>query len=188
MGKIKQETTIPQAAGAESQVTQFLLNLMRQSGGQLGNLEQLAAGNVGSPTPEDLSLIESTIGHTRDIAKRDIMAALPELQAQLQESLASRGVEGSTIEAVNQGILRRDALRQVADAISQSSIAGGQAALNLPFQRAATQLSANQQLFNQITGAGVPVLQAGVAGRSAQPTTTQSGFNPLDLLKLGLSV
>ena len=182
-----QTNTIPQASGQEQNLRDLLASLGQGAGGQFGDLSQLAAGNIGGPTGADQALVEQSIGASADIARRELERTLEQLQSQLGEQLASRGIQGSSIEAVQRGQLGSRGLDQIANLLSQESAQGGQALLNLPFQRAQTQLGANQTLLQRLTGTGGLGAQLGLQERLAQGTSTQeTPFNPMQLLQAGL--
>ena len=182
-----QTNTIPQAGGQEAGLRQLLASLGQQAGGQFGDLSQLAQGNIGGPTEQDRQLVEQSIGASADIARRELERTLAELQGQLGEQLSSRGIQGSSIEAVQRGQLGARGLDQIANLLSQESAQGGQALMNLPFQRAQTQLGANQTLLQRLTGTGGLGAQLGLQERLAQGTSTQeTPFNPMQLLQAGL--
>jgi hypothetical protein len=181
---------VPAKSGQEKSLIDFLSQLAQQAGLQLGDLTKLASGEVGGPTAEDKRLVQESIGFTTDIATRGLEDVTSQLSANLGESLSARGIQGSSIEAVDQALLRRGLGQDAASMIDKSRIQGGQALLNLPFQRAGVQLNANQLLFNRITGGALPALQSLLQERLAQGTTTQtqSGFGAGDLLQLGGTV
>jgi hypothetical protein len=186
--KTTQTTTIPGAGGAEQSIIRLLQQLAQQSGGQLGDLSKLAAGDIGGPTGQDMQLIADSIGRIAEITNREIARSSQQGQAQLGEQLLGRGVSGSSSESVQRAILESGLQDQLANTLSRAQAQGSQTALQLPFQRAGLQLSANQQLFNQLIGAGLPVAQMGLQERIAQPTTTQTqeqGFGFNDIVALG---
>ena len=158
---------------------------------QLGNLGGLAAGDLTAfgPTGQDQQLISRSLGFQTDIARRALESLSAEGQSRLGEELSSRGQSDSSFESVRRAILERDLGRSVEDMISKQSMAGNEALMNLPFQRANVALGANQALFQQLTGAGTPALQSMLNARMAQPTTTQSqsGMDFGQLAQLGMS-
>ena len=160
---------------------------MAGQGGQLGDLSQLAQGAVGGPSEADIRLISETLGRTRDITSRNLEDLSAEGQARLSEQLASRGIQGASIESVDRAILERDLQRRGADVLDRSRIEANQALLQLPFQRAQVQLGANQTLLQGLLGAANPLLQGLTQERMAQGTqeTTAPAFGAGDLLALG---
>lgn len=186
-----QETTIPGRGADESAILSLLRQITQDAGAQLGDLSGLAQGDLGQlgPTEGDRELVRKSIGATRDIAQREIESLLAELKGQLGEQLGARGVQGSSIEAVQSGILSRDAGRQVADLLSQAQGQSAQALMNLPGQRAGIQIGANQALFQRLIGAGGTGLNFGLGERAAQGTTTTTNpFGFADLAQIGANV
>lgn len=188
MGKTTetQETSIPGASSAEGQLQSLLQRLIQTQSGQLGDLSQLAAGNLGI-TEADKRMIADSLGFTRDIVSRDTAALAQEGQARLGENFAARGIQGSSFESVDRAILERDLQRQAANALDQSRIESNQALMALPFQRAGVQLGANQALFQNILGAANPLLNSYLSDRLARSrtTTTQEGGGLGQLVQLG---
>ena len=189
MGKqaTEQKTTIPGAGSQEMAIRRLLEQFASGGVEQLGDLGALAGGEVGSPTGADQELIAGSIGRARQLAEEQLRVTGATQGAQLREQLAGRGVQGSSSD-VAQNLLQSLGTQ---GAINQSTLQaqqqGGQALMNLPFQRGAMQLQANQALFQRIIGAANPVLSAGLQERIAQPTMTQtqSGMSPEQYAKLG---
>jgi hypothetical protein len=154
----------------------------------MGDLSQLAQGNIGGPSAQDLSLIANTLDRTRDITSRNLGVLSQEGQARLTESLSSRGIEGSSIEGFDRAILERDLQRQGGDLLDRSRIESNQALMQLPFQRAQVQMGANQTLLQGLLGAVNPLLGGLTGERLAQGTQTQtsSGFDFGQLVQLGI--
>jgi len=157
---------------------------------QLGDLQQLAQGQVSGPTGADIELIKNTIGRTSEIAQNELSTMNAILGAQGREQLTSRGQSGASAEVLGTLMNQLGTSQQVGSSILQAQQQGGKALMNLPFQRAQLQLSANQQLFNRIIGAGGLGLQVPLQERLAQTTTTQSssGFDINDAARLGQTI
>ena len=174
--KVTQTTEIPSAGGQESQLRDLLAQLAHQAGGaiDMDALTQLASGQLLSPTGADEGLIAQSVQASQEIAERAARSQYEDISAQVENDLLERGIEGSSIEAVNQAILGRQMQQQLADVSSQGQQFGSQALMNLPFQRAGVQLSANQQLLQQLLGGAGTGIQAGLSERLAQGTTTQT--------------
>lgn len=146
-------------AAMNQQIDQLLAALTQQgsaAGAQMGNLGGLAAGNIG-PNAQDQALVQQSIGASGDMARRQLEQFLAEAMPQVSSDAAARGLSGSSIEAANRAITMRGASQQFADLMSQQQQQGAQALMQLPFQRAQTQMGANQLLFQQLMGAVTPV-------------------------------
>lgn len=194
MGAAKQtqesQSTIQKASGSESQLLQMLSQLGLSAGGQMGDLSQLAAGNIG-PTAQDRELVEQSVGASTDIASRQLEQQIQQLMAQLDEQLAARGIQGSSIEAVNRGQVFGQGVNAQANLLSQQQQLGAQSLQNLPFQRAQAQIGANQALFQRLMGASGQVvgggLQERLAGASTRTTQTQQP-GAIDMINAGANL
>jgi hypothetical protein len=160
------------AGGQETALLNALQQILQQSQGQLGDLSDLAQGQVGGPTAEDRRLVEQSIGSATDAAEVRLRAALDRLGANLDEELAAKGIQGSSIEGFKEAGLRSQAFDQILGMTNQARGEGANALLNLPFQRAGVQLGANQALFQRIAGAAAPSLQSLLQSRLANVTQT----------------
>lgn len=182
--KSTQTTTIPGASGNEAQLMQLLTRLAQQSGGQLGNLGGLAQGQIGGPSAQDYDLVQQTIGRSGEMAQRELQRMLGPLMAQLSEGTTQRNVPGSSLEQLSKILGGREIAEQGANILSGAQMQGGQALMNLPFQRAELQLGANQQLFQQLIGAANPVMANQLQSRLAQQTTTaETPMNPMSIFQ-----
>jgi len=119
---------------------------------QIGDLGPLARGEVGGPTAQDQELVAGTIGAASDIARRELAASLPLLLDQSRGSSGARGVSMSSSAAASDAIVGAQATRSLENLLSQQQIQGGQALMQLPFQRANVQLNANQLLYGGVLG------------------------------------
>lgn len=188
--KTTQETTrtIDQASGAEARLQALFEQLAQQAGRDL----QAGPQGVGEPTAADQALIEQSIGASGDIAQRQLSQQMEQIMAQLSESLAARGVQGSSIESMMAGQIGSQGLQDIANMLSQQQAQGAQALMNLPFQRAQVEMGQNQQLLQQLTGTGNPLLQGGLQERlntiNSKNTTTQSGMSAADMAKVGMMI
>lgn len=201
MGEKKQtsqttsRTTIDPRSQQESQLIRLFQGLANQAGSQLGefDLSSLLSGDSLVPTDSDFNLANQAIEATGSTARRQLQDFVREGNLGLDETLSARGVQGSSIEAVNRGLVTRDANRQLANILDSER--GQQANLltQLPFQRANVQLGANQQLLQQL-GLGQFASNFGLQERLAQGTTRgsgtqrQSGFSTGDLLETGAAI
>lgn len=188
--KITQTTTIPGAGGQERSLQRLLQQLAEGGASQLGDLTSLAQGQGGMPTGADQELVGASIQRARQMAEEQMRVAGSIQGAQLRERLTSRGASGSSAEVAENLLQSLGTQGGINQAILQAQQSGGQALLNLPFQRGQQQLQANQALFQRIIGSASPVLQAGLQERLAQTTTTQqqSGGQLGQLAQLGQSL
>lgn len=182
LGTQTQTTTIPGAGAQENQLRRLLAQLASSGALQLGNLQGLAQGQVQGPTGQDRELIAQSIGQARQLAEEQIRQSGAVQGAQLRENIASRTGQDSGGEVAANLLQSLGTQGGINQSILQAQQAGGQALLNLPFQRGAQQLQANQALFQRILGSASPVIQSGLQERLGQPTTTVQ--DPLAFFKL----
>jgi len=173
--KTEKTTTVPQAGAGENALQRLLQSVASGAAGQLGDLSGLAGGDLSAlgVTGADRALVQESFGATTDMAKRALEELSTTNQAKLGETLASLGQTGGSNEGLQRMLSQLGLERGAQDLISQQTVSGNQFLANLPFQRAQTQLSANQALFNRLTGTATPALQALLQNRLAQPTMTQ---------------
>jgi hypothetical protein len=181
--------TIPGRGQQESDILKLLAELTGDAGGQLGDLGQLAQGDLSmlGPSGQDQELVSQSITRAAEMARRALQGQLQLGGANLDEELAARGIQGSSIEGFRRAGLEAGAFNQILNVTEGAAQRGGEALLNLPFQRANVQLNANQALFNRILGAGGLVAQTGLQERLAQPTT-ETPFSAAQGLQLGQQI
>lgn len=173
MGTNTQTTTstIPGASADEAQLRALLATLAKSTSGEFGSLKDLAGGNV-SASAADRQFIETANNAAAEIARKQAEANFLSQKRLVEEQGISKGMEGSTVEAVNTALLGKsneDALNQIA---LQGQAQTAEQMTSLPFQRASVQLSANQLLLQKLVGAANPVLQQSLQERLAQGSTT----------------
>jgi hypothetical protein len=158
-----------------------MIDLLKQAaGGVAGQLDPAAIGKLLSgeglmPTDSDRALVEESFGATRDMATRALEDFIRKGNLGLDETLSSRGIQGSSIESVQRGMVNRDATRELANILDKARGEGANALMTMPFQRAGMQLNANQQLFNQLLGSGGNVANFGLQERIADMDTSSTG-------------
>lgn len=179
--------TIQGASGNEAAMAALFRRLAEGSAGQLGDLGALARGEMQGPTAADQALVDKTFGATAEAARGQIDQEMQRMMAQLDEQMAARGIQGSSIEAVNRGQVGATGVNRMAELMAQLQAQQGQSLMNLPFQRAQTQIGANQALFGQIAGYGNPLLSGGLQERLATITTNQKmrSHDPMAALQAG---
>jgi hypothetical protein len=131
----------------------------------------MASGNI-SASESDRQFIELAQNSAAEIARKNAENNFASQKRGVEEQLLSKGMEGSSIEAVQTALLgksNQDALNNIS--LQQQGQAAEQMT-SLPFQRAGVQLSANQLLLQKLLGAANPVMQQSLQERLAQRTTT----------------
>lgn len=170
----------------ESQAIQQLLELGRQAGLELGNMQQVA----DTPSSADKRLVNESIGLAGQTATDEMKRAIEAIMAQQSEMLAARGLQGSSIEAVGAGQIGSQGLQEIAKLLNASRAEGGNALLNLPLQRKGMQLNEKQQLYAQLVGSSTPVLSHSLQERLGTATryghgTSVTPYGPMDYLSVG---
>ncbi len=159
MGEQTETTTNqigPQGAQARALLPQ-LQQLAQDAGLELGDLGDLASGNLEA-TAGDRELIETATGAAGDIARRDAERNYRLMRGQTEETLLSRGVGGSTIDAVTEAIQGGQFQNQLDDIGSTQQGQVAQGMLEMPLRRAETTISANRAILDRILGASQGVL------------------------------
>lgn len=174
-----QTNTIPGMGQQESEARALLAKLTGQMGGQMGDLGDLAKGNF-SFSPQDAALIQQIQRLTQEQARSGIQDNAALAMNSVEGNLLSRGLGGSSIEAVNKAMIGR----QMSDALNQSTIQGqitsAQQLRQAALDRAGIKLNANQLLLQKILGSAGTLADLGLKERMAQTTTTQTTEKPFD--------
>lgn len=183
MGSSTQTTevssTIPGIGEQESRARALMMQLAESGQGQLGDLGALARGDM-QITPQDEALIRQIAQLTGDLGRAQAQQNYEALAPQVEGQLLERGLEGSSIEAVNQAMLGRQ-LQQTLDQSSlQQQLISAQQLQQQPLARAGIQLNANQLLLQRILGGAQSVGQMGLQERWAQTTETQTTETPFN--------
>ena len=173
--KTTETKTITGASGNEALLNDLFTKLAQQAGGSLSDF----SGGVGVPNAQDQQLVDQSIGASGDMARRQLERTIQQLMAQMSESLGARGIQNSSIEAVGAGQIGSQGLQSIADSLSQQQMQGGQALMNLPFQRGQLELEQNAQLLQRLAGLGGAVQQGGLQERlNTIGTTTETSTSP----------
>lgn len=170
------KTSIAPRSGTEQSLIELFSKIAQEAGGQLGDLDisSLLSGQGLVPSASDKQLVSESIGATGDMARRQLEETVRGQNLNLDEVLSSRGIQGSSIESVQRGLVARGANDQFANILDSVRREGANALLQLPYQRAGIQLSANQALMQRL-GLGNNLLTTGLQERMANATTTGKG-------------
>ena len=187
-------TTTEKVQGPGSQENELLQQLMKMVQGAGGAIDmaalgKLASGQMQGPTESDYNLVQQSIGRTGEMAQREFQRQAGQQNAAIGENLTSRGIKGSSAELLQNLLGGQEMQGRLADLMAQSQNQGGQALMQLPFQRNEQQMGANQLLFNMLTGASAPALQTLLTGRLANRTTTQkTPMNPMEIAGMAAKI
>lgn len=191
MGTSK-ETTQNEVGAMSPQMQQMMRYVMQAAGGgagQMGDLTALAQGNVGI-SEQDRRLVGDAQSASGDIARRQMEQAMQEAMRGVEGQMLGRGLEGSSIEAVNNALIGQDFQRQMANMLDQQRSESAQQMMNMPFQRAGVQLNANQLLLQRLLGGASPMMSYDAAMRAGSGSSTTTSEQPLGnaLLQAGVGL
>jgi hypothetical protein len=164
-------STIPGRTGQEEEMQRLLAYLAEQASAQMGDLSALASGDMRA-TGDDRRFLGEAVGAGRDIAERQARSAYEDSTRMVEEDLAARGMDQSTIAAVVQALQGREYQRTLADVGSRAQEQTATGMLTLPMQRADAQLNANRLLLERLMGGAGTLSAHGLQERLAQLTTT----------------
>lgn len=167
----------PQSAEAQ-RIMQLLSGGAGQAAGQMGDLSSMAAGDF-SLTPQDRALVSEAQAASGDVARSQMGANMDMVLRQLEDTNIGRQLTGGSLEAVSNALIGRDSQRQLNELdMQQQGQAAGQL-LNMPFQRAQSQLGANQLLLNRLVQGGGQALNYDALIRQLNASSTGSETTPL---------
>lgn len=175
MGSQKQETTqtvtLPGMGDTERQARSLLSSLSSSGMDQLGNLSELAKGNVNL-SPQMSALIEEINRRSMEQARAEARRNYEDMSSTVMDSSLEAGISGSSADAVNRAILGRQ-LQGTLDATTrQGQINSAEQMRQSAFDSAGVQLNANQLLLQRILQGAGSLAEMGLQERLAQPTTT----------------
>ena len=166
-----QQSSIPGRTGAENEIEQMLRAFIEQAQGQMGDLSDLASGNLQA-SGQDRAFLQESIGAGRDIAERQARRSYEDASRMTEEDLLGRGMDQSTIDAVTQALQGRQYQDTMDNIGSQAQGQMATGMMQLPFQRAQTQLNANQLLLQRLMGGAQTIMGHNLQERMGQQTVT----------------
>jgi hypothetical protein len=169
-----QTSSVPTAGKQEQAGLDFLLNLSRMAGGQIGDLTDIASGNIKGLSPEMAQLVQSIADQQVARESAAVNRNFEDTSRQLREQAAERGQSGDSMEAIMQAIGGREKMAQLGDITSRGSQFVSEQNLALPLQLAQMQGNVNQMLYSMATGTASPALSNILQGRLANRTLTTS--------------
>lgn len=182
MGMSESKQTTQNQVGAMSpqmqQMMQLVMQMAQGSAGQMGDLSALARGDMAI-SEQDRQLVSDAQSASGDIARRQMEQAMQEAMRGVEGQMLGRGLEGSSIEAVNNALIGQDFQRQMANMLGQQRAESAQQLMNMPFQRAGVQLNANQLLMQRLLGGAQPMMSYDAAMRQGSGTQTTTSQVPL---------
>jgi hypothetical protein len=148
----------PAAAAAIQQYMDMADSLMQQT----GDMSQIAQGGVPDINPDIRASILEAQRLSQEQAQVGLEDSIRQASQQVADIMGQRGMDQSSIEAVNQAIAAQNQQQQVANSILQGQVGTQQALTNAPFQQAQNMIATNSDLYRLITGAMAPSVQAGM--------------------------
>lgn len=179
-----QQTSLPGAGTQEQQMRALLANLASGGAEMFGGgqgLQDLLSGQF-NVTPQDEQFVQQISALTNQMQRGQARANFEEMTGAVEGQMLSRGLEGSSIEAVNQALLGRQLQQSLDMGALQNQITSAQQLQQQAQQRAGMQLSANQLLLNQILSGAGAVSQMALQERLAQPSTTMESKRPRNVM------
>lgn len=168
------------------QMMQQLAQMTAGTAGQFGDLSQLASGQL-QLNPQDRALIQQAQEASGQQAQQQMEQQMQTILRQLEDTAIGRGIQGSSLEAVNNALIGQDFQRQLAQMAMQQQGQAANQMLNMPFQRAGTQINANQALMQRLVGGSQVGLGYDQAMRQATGGMTVNRQEPFSaaLMQMG---
>ena len=168
-----QTTSIQGIGGKVLQMRDLLAGLASSGAGMLegGSMQDLLSGNM-SVTSQDREFIQQISSLTNQLQRDQAQTNFQDMSGAVEGQMLERGLEGSSIEAVNNAVLGRQLQQTLDQGSLQGQITSAQQLQQQAMNRTGVQLSANQLLLNQILSGAGAVGQMGLQERLAQPSST----------------
>lgn len=170
MGTNKETTTerkyIPGASARARRIESLLEDVLTRAD---GSLDFDISTEI---TPQQRAYLAQIQELTGDVARSQMRAGLQEAQGQVEAGLLDRGLQGSSIEAVQQAIQGRDFTRQMNEFLMRTQAQTAEQMVNTGFANAQVRLNQNQQLLSTLLGGSQTLLARDLQERMAQGTST----------------
>lgn len=169
----KEETTttrtIPGIGAQERSARAMLMSLSEDAQGQMGDLSDLASGNL-QISEQDRLLIQQINELSGEQARKQTLGNYEEVSRLVEDRLLDRNITGASIEAVDQAIMGRQLQQSLDTSTLQQQITSAQQLRQHTIDRAGVQLGANQILLQKLLGGAGAVSQLGLQERLNQGT------------------
>jgi hypothetical protein len=174
--KQTQTVDIPGRGAGEQDLLNQLVSLMANARGQIGDLSGLASGQLPQLSPDMIALIES-IGRGSAASQTEALQRTgQEQKIESTQRLAGQGIDMSSINAVQQGLIDREVLQGSQDIERQRADLVAQLMYQSPFNIAQNvMLPSNQTLYSLLTQTGGMLNENYLRDRLARTTTTTEG-------------
>ena len=147
MGTSKQ--TDRSYAGPMSPQARMMLERLAQTQGGNQAMQDLAAGKL-EINAQDRVMVQQAQDATGQLAMSQMEQGMEQAMRMAEAQGLDRGIEGSSLEAVNNALIGQDMQRQIAQLAMQQQAQGAQQLMNMPMQRAQSTMNANQILMNRL--------------------------------------
>jgi len=184
-----QQVTSTNQVGPQGQeardILPMLQQLAQQAGVELGDLSDLASGNLRA-TASDRNLVTESANLAADVARRNAERDYRMVRGQTEDAILGRGLDESTVGAILDAIQGGQYQTQLANIGSQQQGQVAQGLMTMPLQRADAQISANQAILQRILGASQGVLGYDIQQRLGNQSTTET--RPFDWAAMGQTI
>lgn len=136
-------------AGAMSPQARMMLERLAATQGGNQAMQDLAGGKL-EINAQDRAMVQQAQDATGQLARSQMEQAMEDAMRQAEAQGLERGIEGSSLEAVNNALIGQDMQRQIGQLAMQQQAQGAQQLMNMPMQRAESTMNANQLLMNRL--------------------------------------
>jgi hypothetical protein len=158
---------------------------------QMGNeqMQALARGELDI-TQQDRDLVNQSQDAMAQMARIRAERAMEDAARQSEAQMLERGLDSSSIEAINNALLGQQFQDQMGQIALQQQAQGSEALMNMPFQRAQTTMNANQLLMNRLVqGAQVGLgYDRGIRQLNQTTETSKPSNLPGQILGMGAQI
>lgn len=158
---------------------------------QMGNeqMQALARGELNI-NQQDRDLVNQAQDAMTQMARIRAERAMEDAMRQSESQMLERGMDSSSIEAINNALLGQQFQDQMGQIALQQQAQGADALMNMPFQRAGVTMNANQLLMNRLVqGAQVGLgYDQGIRQLNQTTETTKPSELPGQVLGMGAQI
>ena len=175
------------ASGQELEILKALQSFGAQSQGQMGDLSNIASGNL-QITPEQEASLRKAIEAQTQMQMRGLNTQFTQDRAGLANQMSAQGINDSSMEMLGRGMLFNSQQDRTANVLNDAASKYYQGRIQLPQQNAQMQLAANAQLYQQLQGSYGQALQNYQGTRMGNSSQTQTQTQTPGLMEMGLGL
>ena len=164
-----QTATKESTAGAQTQYGQQGLDALQQYLQEVQGMQQQSL----TPTGQDRALVGQVQEASGAVARQQMEQNMQQILRQTEDTAIGRGIEGSSMEAINNALIGQNFQQQLAQMAMQQQGQSAQQLMNLPFQRSQAANQQNLARFQMLTGAAAPMVNYDAMMRQLNQTTTE---------------